>query len=170
MVSRIKNLLRFLYYLRSYLKFKTKGKNLWISKGGVFIRPEEISFGDNIFIARNFHISARNLVFKNNIMIGPNLVIECDNHVYDEIGKTMFENRNKRNISGVTIENDVWIGANVTILSGAVIGEGTIVGAGSVVTKSLPKYSICVGNPCKVIKKRFNDDELIHHLEKVAEK
>jgi acetyltransferase-like isoleucine patch superfamily enzyme len=163
----MKRILRYLYYLKSYLKFKARGRNLILSKGGTFVRPEEVSFGNNVFISSNFYISARNLVFKNNIMIGPNLVIECDNHIYNEVGKVMFDIREKRNISSVLIENDVWIGANVTILSGVTIGEGTIIGAGSVVTKSQPKYSICVGNPCKPIKKRFTEEELKIHLEKI---
>lgn len=167
MKLKIKSLFRFLYYFKSNLKFRSKGKNLILSRGGTFIRPEEISFGDNVFISSNFYISARNLVFKSNILIGPNLVIECDNHTYDEIGKTMFENRDKRIISPVTIENDVWIGANVTILSGVTIGEGSIIGAGSVVTKSQPNYSICVGNPCKPIKERFTDYELKQHLKRI---
>lgn len=170
MFLKVKSILRFLYYLRSNLKFKSKGKNLILSPGGTFIRPEEISFGDNVFISSNFYVSARNLVFKNDIMIGPNLVIECDNHIYDEIGKTMFENRNKRAIASVTIEDDVWIGANVTILSGVTIGKGSIIGAGSVVTKSQPNYSICVGNPCKPIKKRFTKEDLEKHLELIEKK
>ncbi len=160
----IKRLMRDLYYMRSISKFRKKGENLILSKGGTFVRPNEISFGDNVFISSNFHISARNLEFHNNIMIGPNLVIECDNHVYNKIGVTMFENRNERIVSGVVIQNDVWIGANVTILPGVVIGEGSIVGAGSVVTKTLPPYSICVGNPCKPIKNRFTESELEEHL------
>lgn len=164
MITAIKKFLRDLYYIKSVKKFKKRGKNLMFSRGGVFIRPEEISFGDNVFISSNFYISARNLEFKNNIMIGPNLVIECDNHVYNRVGLTMFENRHERIISGVSIDNDVWIGANVTILPGVVIGEGSIIGAGSVVTKSLPKYSICVGIPCKPIKARFTETELTGHL------
>lgn len=103
-------------------------------------------------------------------MIGPNLVIECDNHIYDKIGETMFQNRHLRSIKGVTINDDVWIGANVTILPGVTIGEGAIIGAGSVVTKNIPEYSICVGNPCKKIKDRFNQKELIEHKEIIKNK
>lgn len=97
-------------------------------------------------------------------MIGSGLVIECDNHEYQNIGKTMFGKRNNRHIGFITIENDVWIGAKVIILPNIIIGEGRIVGAGSVVTKSLPAYTICVGNPCKPIKVRFNIRELKEHL------
>lgn len=58
------------------------------------------------------------------------------------------------------IESDCWIGARVTIMEGVRIGRGTVIGANSVVTKSIPPYSIAVGIPAKVIKPRFNDDEM----------
>lgn len=64
------------------------------------------------------------------------------------------------------IGNDVWIGQNVTILPGAHIGNGAIIGANSVVAHDIPAYHIAVGNPCRVIKKRF-DDDLIAHLEHI---
>src|SRR5690606_10198074 len=136
-------------------------------KGGKFIRPEEITFGNNIFINNNFHISARNLNIGNDVLIGPNVVIECDDHIYDVIGKTMFELRKQRKISSVRIENDVWIGANVTILKNTVIGEGAIIGAGSVVTKNIPPYTIAVGLPCRPFKPRFNPSQLKEHLHKI---
>ncbi|MBP1043641.1 CatB-related O-acetyltransferase [Vagococcus sp. BWB3-3] len=55
----------------------------------------------------------------------------------------------------IRIEDDVWIGANCTILSGITIGKGCVVGAGSVVRSSIPPYCIFVGD--KVVKKRFSD-------------
>lgn len=61
------------------------------------------------------------------------------------------------------IGNDVWIGENVTILPGVHIGDGSIIGANSVVGKNIEPYSICVGNPVRVIKKRF-DEETINKL------
>lgn len=64
------------------------------------------------------------------------------------------------------IGNDVWIGQNVTILPGVHIGDGAIIGANSVVTKDIPAYHIAGGNPCKIIRKRFNE-ELINYLEKI---
>lgn len=157
-------LLSRIYYFKSFIQFKSFGTNIMFSRGGKFLRPREISFGSNIFINSNFHISARNLSIGSNIMIGPGLVIECDNHEYHRIGKTMFETRDERNIGFVTIENDAWIGANVIILPNVVIGEGCIVGAGSIVTKSLLPYTICVGNPCRPIKCRYNSFQLSEHL------
>ena len=64
------------------------------------------------------------------------------------------------------IGNDVWIGQNVTILPGVKIGDGAIIGANAVVASDIPAYCIAVGNPCKVVKKRF-DDNTIELLEKL---
>lgn len=62
------------------------------------------------------------------------------------------------------IGNDVWIGQNVTVMTGVHIGDGAIIGANSTVAKDIPPYSIAVGNPVRIIKKRF-DDETIALLE-----
>ena len=52
----------------------------------------------------------------------------------------------------ITIEDDVWVGANAVILSGVTIGKHSVVAAGSVVSRSIPPYSVCAGVPAKVIK------------------
>lgn len=65
------------------------------------------------------------------------------------------------------VGNDVWIGQNAVILPGVHIGDGCIIGANSVVGSDVPPYSVVVGNPAKVIRKRF-DDEMIALLEKLA--
>jgi virginiamycin A acetyltransferase len=61
------------------------------------------------------------------------------------------------------VGNDVWIGQNVTIMPGVHIGDGAIIAANSVVVKDIPAYHIAGGNPCNIIRKRF-DDELINYL------
>jgi virginiamycin A acetyltransferase len=58
------------------------------------------------------------------------------------------------------IGNDVWIGQNAVILPGVQIGDGAIIGANSVVGGSVDPYTIVVGNPARILRKRF-DDELI---------
>lgn len=64
------------------------------------------------------------------------------------------------------IGNDVWIACNVVVLRGVTIGDGAVVGAGAVVTKDIPPYAIVVGNPCRVIKYRF-DEDIIARLLKI---
>ena len=61
----------------------------------------------------------------------------------------------------VIIGNDVWIGANAVILDGIVIGNGAIISAGAIVNKDVPAYSIFGGVPAKLIKYRFDEDEII---------
>ena len=71
----------------------------------------------------------------------------------------------------VIVEEDVWIGANVTLLSGSMIGRGAIVGNGSVVRGKVPPYAIVMGNPAKVVGFKFTPEETIEHEKKLyAEK
>lgn len=58
----------------------------------------------------------------------------------------------------VIVEDEVWIGTNVTVISGVKIGRGSIVAAGSVVTKDVKPFSIVGGNPAKFIKFRIADN------------
>ena len=58
------------------------------------------------------------------------------------------------------IGNDVWIGANVVIIGGVKIGNGAVIAAGAVVVKDVPAYSLVGGVPAKIIKSRFEDDEI----------
>lgn len=66
----------------------------------------------------------------------------------------------------IKIGNDVFIGANVTILDGINVGNGAIIGAGAVVTKDIPPYSIVGGVPAKIIRYRFSQNQ-INDLEKI---
>lgn len=67
----------------------------------------------------------------------------------------------------VVVEEDVWIGCNVTLLSGVTIGRGTTVAAGAVVSKSMPPYCVCGGIPAKFIKFYWTIDQILEHEEKL---
>lgn len=61
----------------------------------------------------------------------------------------------------LTVGNDVWIGANTVITRGCTkIGNGSVIGAGSVVTHDVPPYAIVAGNPAKIIRYRFNEEQI----------
>jgi virginiamycin A acetyltransferase len=65
------------------------------------------------------------------------------------------------------VGNNVWLGLSATIMPGTHIGDGAIVGAGAVVSRDVPPFGVAVGNPARVVKKRFTDPE-IDTLLKVA--
>ena len=65
----------------------------------------------------------------------------------------------------VIIGNDVWIGRNVTIMSGVTIGDGVVIAANSHVVKNVESYSVIGGNPAKLIKKRFTEEQIGKLLE-----
>jgi len=65
----------------------------------------------------------------------------------------------------VIIGNDVWIGANVTIMSGITIGDGAVIANNSHVVKSIAPYSLVGGNPAKLIKYRFTEEQIEKLLE-----
>lgn len=62
----------------------------------------------------------------------------------------------------VSIGNDVWIGDNVSILNGVKIGDGAIIAAGSFVNKDVPSYAIVGGVPAKILKYRFNEEQIMY--------
>jgi acetyltransferase-like isoleucine patch superfamily enzyme len=95
--------------------------------------PSTIKIGKEVLIAANCYIRAGNHVYDN-----PNIPIRLQGHT----GKP------------IRIEDNVWIGANCTILSGVTIGQGAIVAAGAVVTKNVESMTIVGGVPAKLLKSR----------------
>ena len=67
------------------------------------------------------------------------------------------------NEKGVTIEEGVWIGTRVTLLSGAHVGRGAVIGAQSLVNKEIPPYAVAVGSPAKVIASVFSIEQILEH-------
>ena len=107
------------------------------------------------------------IVIGNHVNIGGNCTImDTDVHQLDYLVRRGEKPANPNvpstivQSAPVTIEDDVWIGANCLILKGVTIGARSVIGAGSVVTKSIPADSIAAGNPCKVIRRmKRSDDE-----------
>lgn len=89
------------------------------------------------------------LIIGNNCLIGPQVTVIPVNYGYQDRNIPFREQKPK--MKGITIEDDVWIGAGVTILDGCTIGHGCIIGAGAVVTKSIEPYTIAAGVPAKKI-------------------
>jgi len=77
--------------------------------------------------------------------------------------KSLLENHEKPKPKETIIGPDCWVGNNAVILASIQLGAGSIIGAGTVVTKDVPPYSICVGNPGRIIGTRF-EDEIVSEL------
>jgi len=117
-----------------------------------------LKFGKNVQLNDYVHITAAHSVeIGNNVLMASKIYIsDCTHGSYsgDEYDSNPMIDPVIRPLTmkSVKIEDNVWIGEFVSILSGVTIGKGTIVGANSVVSKSLPPYVIAVGSPAKPIK------------------
>lgn len=124
----------------------------WINvEKNVYI-PKDLVIGNGSGIGANSIIS-NNTKIGDNVMTGPELIIYTRNHRFDRLDIPMGA-QGFADVKPVIIENDVWIGARVTILPGVHVGNGAVIGAGSVVTKNVGDYEVWAGNPAKFIKSR----------------
>jgi acetyltransferase-like isoleucine patch superfamily enzyme len=114
-------------------------------------KHSSITVGNNTSINRNTVLIGE-IHIGSNVSIAPGCVIVGTNHKINDLEVPI---KNQGNTTkGLQISDNVWLGANVTVLDGVTIEQGSVIGAGSVVTKSITMNSIAVGNPCKAIKKR----------------
>ena len=85
-----------------------------------------------------------------NVNMAQNIVVSGLNHGYQDI---MIPPREQKcSTAEISIGNDCWIGANVVITAGVSIGRHSVIAGGAVVTKSIPSFSVAVGNPARVVK------------------
>jgi acetyltransferase-like isoleucine patch superfamily enzyme len=153
------------------------GKRVYIASGAKLIatRSESISIGDDTFILEGsllypyggfIKIGSRcslnpycvvyghgGLEIGNDVLIATSCIFIPANHVHTSPNLPIRSQGLE--CKGIKIEDDVWLGARVTVLDGVSIGKGSVIGAGSVVTKTIPAYSIAVGVPARVIRNRL---------------
>lgn len=92
------------------------------------------------------------LTIGNFVRIATHTVIVPANHVFDDPNMPItLQELSKK---GVVIEDDVWIGTGVRILDGVKVGRGSVIGAGTVLTRSVDPFSVVVGVPGRIIRKR----------------
>lgn len=88
----------------------------------------------------------------NNVRIATHSVFVPANHTFADIETPIHLQPESK--QGIIIEDDVWIGSGCRILDGVRIGRGSVIGAGAVVTRSIPPFSVAMGVPAKVVRKR----------------
>ena len=121
---------------------KTSGSLTVVGKG--FFMGHDSAMGNDCFVGAAGGVSIGNYV-----AIGQNVRFNSENHEFHERNRRICEQgvTNK----GITVGNDVWIGAGAVILDGTHIGNGCVIGANTLVNKDIPDYSIAVGNPVKIV-------------------
>ncbi len=92
----------------------------------------------------------------NGTFIAPGVCIACSGHAMDPTQRAEGIGYSKP----ITIEENVWIGANSTICGGVTIGKGSVIGAGSVVNHDIPAGVVAAGVPCKVIREITEKDKI----------
>jgi acetyltransferase-like isoleucine patch superfamily enzyme len=120
----------------------------------VSARRGKIDIGEGTYINRYTILDAHERIrIGREVMIGPHCFITDGNHGMDPAASVKSQ---PMTAHPVEIEDEVWIGAHVTILPGVRIGRGAVIGAGSVVTRNIPANSIAIGVPARV--RRMRDD------------
>lgn len=154
---------------------KKCGANVHWGTNFICVGRNNMSFGQDVAIGPNcvFYSTRANLTIGRGVMISPNVTIITGEHRTDLIGEYMRyidESTQKlpKNDKDVVIEDDCWIGSNVTILKGVTIGRGSVIHAGSVITHNIKPYTIYINEDLKV--SRFSDEEIQQHEKVIKEK
>ena len=137
------------------------------------IPPLYVDSPHNLFLLGNNGLNHATIINRNakfvmmqNSGAAYGLTVVTGNHVM-KIGRNYRsiteDEKPKGYDKDVIVEEDVWIGCNVTLLSGVIIGRGSTVAAGAVVTKSFPPYSLIGGCPARHIKFKWTIDEILEH-------
>ena len=123
---------------------------------GIWVEPPfYFCYGTHIFVGKGTYINFNcsfiddgRITVGEGVLLGPSVTIATVGHpICPEL-----RGRGYMYTAPVTIEDNVWIGANVTICPGVTVGKNSVIGAGSVVTKDIPADTVAVGNPCRVLR------------------
>ncbi len=121
-----------------------------------FVNPNfRVEFGRNIHVGDDFYanydcvlLDGAPITIGDHVLFGPKVGLYTSNHLFDATERL----NGGCQAQPITIGDQCWLAANVTVLPGVTIGAHTIIGAGSVVTHAIPTNVIAAGNPCRVIR------------------
>ncbi len=148
--------------------YKLKHVHNTFYMGGHGLISSDLVAGEYSFIGSNCTIPPKVTIGKYT-MLAPNVSILGGDHIFED-PKTPIIFSGRPIMKSTKIGEDVWIGANTLIMAGITVGNGAIIAAGSIVTKDVPEYSIYGGNPAKLIRMRFNDQEITLHKKMLERK
>ena len=136
-----------------------------------FRGPLYVDYGVNITIGERFYANYNCTILDvcpvkigNDVLFGPNVSINTPLHPL-HMDERYIQGGDQEYAKPITIEDGVWLCANVVVCPGVTIGKGSVIGAGSVVTRDIPEGVLAVGNPCRVLRKIGERDRLANHPE-----
>jgi len=133
--------------------FGAKIRSIYVREGVTFCFPYRVKIGKRTSLNEWVFIDGYGGVeIGNYCRIAHRCSIISEEHGIEDLSKPIYVQPKKT--GKVVIEDGVWLGCGVTVLRGLRIGKGSVIGAGSVITNDIPPYSIAVGIPAKVIRKR----------------
>jgi virginiamycin A acetyltransferase len=148
----------------SSIEVSNRGTNTIIGEESViddFVKIKHVAGDGDVVIGRHVYINSGTVIYSgngvkigDNVLIGPNCNIVPANHQFKDKNTVIRLQRFMPSKGGAIIGDDVWIGANVTVLDGAIIKKGCVIGANSLVQGELDEYGIYVGSPVKKIGSR----------------
>jgi acetyltransferase-like isoleucine patch superfamily enzyme len=139
-------------------KFKYFADSAELRPGAYAICCSKISIGSRVVIRPNTmlfaddSVNGAGITICDYVLMGSGFHLYTDGHKFDNPIVPII-NQGYGESGEIILEKGCWIGANVTILPGIIIGRNSVIGAGSVVTKSIPERVVAVGNPAKIIKR-----------------
>jgi acetyltransferase-like isoleucine patch superfamily enzyme len=154
MIDRIQPKLENFIFQAKFFCLRMLGKqNVVIEDNCRLYFSKNISIGNHVYINHHAEFIAKTSIqIGNYVSIGQNCLILTSNKKVDRLDIPI--KKQGEELKPVAIEDNVWIGAGVTILAGVKIGHDSVVGAGAVVTKDVAPYAIVGGVPAKVLKWR----------------
>lgn len=133
------------------------GKRVHIYRGTIIETGHggKVIIGDYTYIFANCNLNGYvgNVRIGNYVMISAHCGFAPYQHKLDDLSRPMSTQK-LTSKGDIVIEDDVWLGMGVKVMDGVRIGRGAVIGANAVVTKDIPPYSIAVGVPARVIRKR----------------
>lgn len=132
-------------------------KEVYIYRGTIV----EVNRGARVVVGEGTHIQANcvlnglvgDIRIGRNVMIAPHCGFFSYQHKIDDLSRPMCE-QEVISKGDIVIEDDVWLGMGAKVMDGVCIGRGSVIGAGAVVTSDIPPYSITLGVPARVVRKR----------------
>ena len=165
---RLKRAIGILYH---YYVAPNTSKLGYFGKNASLGIPADLKKPQNIYLYEHSRIGCRStimttgsskFIMKRESGAAEGLIVITSNH-RQQLGTFRTGANDDNAYKDIIVEEDVWIGINVTLLAGAHIGRGAIIGACAVVTKEIPPYAVAVGNPAKVVKFKWSIDDIIKH-------